>query len=257
MLIANISCTCLYVSLYSTFQQEQAGVATSFNGVIPNQPYCGSGSIGNGQCAGDLCCSQSGYCVTCPTPAPAPTPPPVLTCSIEFGPCTADNYDNVLETRCCDDSQLPGEPIVTCNAEYGQCLGQGGHDAKIYTPWAQCSTNQFGINFCEDWCNVSDYWPNCGTSILDANDARNTGTSDYVCSCTGCNGCDSSIQKCSTDQFNINFCDDWCNVRNLWPNCGTNTVTQRTGRVDLMYGTNTYEYSDYTCSCNGCNGCAA
>ena len=131
----------------------------------------------------------------------------------------------------------------------------------MFTPWAQCSTALFfpSINFCEDWCGVTGYWPNCGINELKSSDERNTSNDDYVCSCNGCNTCDSSssIQQCSTDQFNINFCDDWCNVRNLWPDCGTNTVTQRTGREDLMYGTNTYEYSDYTCSCSGCNGCAA
>ena len=223
-----------------------------------------------------MCCSQSGDCVTCPTPAPtpppptpaptpAPTPRPSFACSVEYQPCTAGGYGNVFEQRCCDNSQTPGSRIVSCNAEYEICEQMGAQNAGIYTPWAQCSTDLFDkhINFCEDWCGVADYWPNCGTNELNSNDPRNTPlgndvyANDYVCSCTGCKNCpvNSSIPKCSTDQFGLNFCDDWCRVPNLWPKCGTNTVTQRTGQPDFESGTDDYEYNEYTCSCNGCNGC--
>ena len=137
----------------------------------------------------------------------------------------------------------------------------GAQDAGIYTPWAQCSTDLFetNINFCEDWCGVIGFWPNCGTNELNSNDPLNTGgIGNYVCSCTGCNNCPvNSIQpQCSTDQFGLNFCDDWCQVPDLWPNCGINTVTQRTGQEELEYQTNNYEYNEYTCSCKGCSECS-
>ena len=54
----------------------------------------------------------------------------------------------------------------------------------------QCSTDKFGIDFCNDWCNTDGIW-GCGEAIILGHDIRNTDNRDYTCSCTGCNGCGS------------------------------------------------------------------
>jgi len=55
----------------------------------------------------------------------------------------------------------------------------------------QCSTNKFGIDFCNDWCNTNGFW-GCGVAKLGGNNRRNTDNLDYTCSCSGCNGCGST-----------------------------------------------------------------
>jgi len=54
------------------------------------------------------------------------------------------------------------------------------------------------------------------------------------------------VAGCGT-KFGIDFCSDWCNVKNIWPGCGTNTLSASDPR-------NT-DNTDYTCSCAACNGC--
>lgn len=65
---------------------------------------------------------------------------------------------------------------------------------------AQCSTNKFGIDFCNSWCNTNGYW-GCGDGTLEGADTRNTDNSDYTCSCAGCNGCgeESGCQEVTDD----------------------------------------------------------
>ena len=58
----------------------------------------------------------------------------------------------------------------------------------------QCS-HQFGINFCSDWCNTAGFWACDVNPTLPASDDRNTGSTDYTCDCTGCNGCPERAQS--------------------------------------------------------------
>jgi len=52
--------------------------------------------------------------------------------------------------------------------------------------------------------------------------------------------------QCVDGKFGLNFCTEWCKTPGKW-GCGTATLRGKDGR-------NT-DNEDYTCSCNGCNGC--
>merc|ERR1719499_1614788 len=60
-------------------------------------------------------------------------------------------------------------------------------NAEIETT-PQCSTNMFGIDFCNDWCNTPGIW-GCGIGTLAAADGRNPTSEAYTCDCSGCNSC--------------------------------------------------------------------
>ena len=53
-------------------------------------------------------------------------------------------------------------------------------------------------------------------------------------------------EKCMDGKFGLNFCSEWCNTAGKW-GCGVATLRGRDGR-------NT-DNEDYTCLCDGCNGC--
>ena len=58
------------------------------------------------------------------------------------------------------------------------------------------------------------------------------------------------IPRCEDDKFgSVKFCSEWCDNTNHWSNCADNTLPGS----DSINTDNT----DYTCSCQGCNGCAA
>lgn len=66
------------------------------------------------------------------------------------------------------------------------------HSAETSAPDAgdaKCSSDLFGIDFCNTWCNTSGFW-GCGITTLPGDDGRNTDNRDYTCDCTGCNGCE-------------------------------------------------------------------
>jgi len=151
----------------------------------------------------------------------------------------------------------------------------------------QCSTDRFGLDFCNDWCNNDGFW-GCGLATLGAGDARNTDDVDYTCDCSGCNGCDGrrslfhglfpdqttdtptptmeptmptkesnmptmepTLEPTKPEQCSSDrFGLDFCND---WCNndgfwgCGLATL----GHGDPR---NTDDV-DYTCDCTGCNGC--
>jgi hypothetical protein len=55
-----------------------------------------------------------------------------------------------------------------------------------------------------------------------------------------------TAERCNDSTFGLGMCSNWCNVKGYW-GCGTSTLVGIDGR-------NTYD-KDYTCSCDGCNGC--
>ena len=63
-------------------------------------------------------------------------------------------------------------------------------------------------------------------------------------------GAPTHVPRCEDDKFgSVNFCSQWCNNTNHWGNCAANTIIG----ADPINTDN----ADYTCSCQGCNGCAA
>merc|ERR1711920_498918 len=110
----------------------------------------------------------------------APTPAPIIHCHCETpneGTINKNKYvcDDGFEGHCAADEMCYSTEFVKGEWHRG-CEKQ------------KCGT-KFGINFCDDWCNVEDKWPNCGQNMLMANDPRNTDSSDYVCNCEDCNKC--------------------------------------------------------------------
>jgi len=110
----------------------------------------------------------------------APTPAPKINCHCETpneGTINKNKYlcDDGFEGHCAADQMCYSTNFVKGEWSTG-CEKQ------------KCGT-KFGINFCDDWCNVESYWPNCGQNLLSATDPRNTGNSDFVCNCQDCNKC--------------------------------------------------------------------
>jgi len=111
----------------------------------------------------------------------APTPAPIINCHCETpneGTVDKNKYvcGDGFEGHCAADQMCASTHFV--KGEWSSACHQ-----------AKCSSDKFGINFCDEWCNVEDKWPNCGQNMLEANDPRNTGSANYVCNCQDCNKC--------------------------------------------------------------------
>jgi hypothetical protein len=56
------------------------------------------------------------------------------------------------------------------------------------------------------------------------------------------------ISKCEDNISNQNFCSEWCNRDHIWPGCGSHTLHG--------FDIRNVGGKDYTCTCEGCNGCS-
>lgn len=135
-------------------------------GEVENMP----GSC-DGRCAsGHRCCSEIARCVPEDVSCSSPEPTCHAHCTGGFRCCPRHGFQCLVH------------PISNFEE---LCMGPA---PTTPAPVPQCSTDKFGINFCDDWCNTAGKW-GCGQATLGGHDGRNTDDVDYTCNCSGCNGC--------------------------------------------------------------------
>lgn len=77
---------------------------------------------------------------------------------------------------------------------------------------------------------------------------QDQGAFDKIAQCEATN-----VQKCENGKFqqSLNFCNEWCNNKEMWGTCGYGTLAAEDERNSDP------NKKPYTCSCSGCNGCSS